>query len=92
MFKVEGALPERVWQEAILSSLNKETTTTTTTTTTTELPNGGTSTNSSTLGQWDFIDPMTKSPCTCSKYAFVFYWVIMFTHYMVCYKFALLYV
>ncbi|XP_035704664.1 mediator of RNA polymerase II transcription subunit 13-like isoform X3 [Folsomia candida] len=68
--KFEGALPERVWQEAILSSykgaLGAVPPPSKDVTATVELPNGATGT-SSTLGQWDFVDPMTKSSCICSK-------------------------
>lgn len=77
--KVEGLLPERVWQETILPSqqLNNNNNNNKThsnneslsnTSSAEQLPPTTHTTNScDSTGQWDFIDPSKKLGCSCSK-------------------------
>ncbi|ODN04072.1 Mediator of RNA polymerase II transcription subunit 13 [Orchesella cincta] len=70
--KVEGLLPERVWQETILPSqpLAKipSSNDQSSTLSSSEQANSANTTNiCDTAGQWDFVDPTKKLGCACSK-------------------------
>ena len=69
----EGLLPERVWQESILCSAKVNASDQASgassggANTTVCGPGTPASSNTDNVGQWDFVDPLKKSVCTCSK-------------------------
>jgi mediator of RNA polymerase II transcription subunit 13 len=64
--KAGGILPERVWQEAILC-LTKSISESNNSSSSGSLESSSSNSSQPCLGQWDFIDPTKRSPCTCSK-------------------------
>lgn len=65
--KIEGVLPERVWQECMMSVHKAHNDPSASSATHGAIVIGSTGINAECLGQWDFVDPMKKSACTCSK-------------------------